>query len=84
MSDIIQSVQKSNSEASSAEINLRNVFQQVQQGSSELVASQIKQRDFTRELGVELQRSLEDLKLLDLQTLLSVSTEIHSQVVSKS
>jgi hypothetical protein len=78
---LIQNIQKSNAEAANTEANLEKVFQQALRGSSELAASQTRQQDSSRELAVELQRSLENLRTFDVQALLGAFNDFHSQIV---
>ena len=62
--------------------NVRRVFQQIIEGSSEIATSQTKQWEQSQELATQLQLSLGSMKDGDMQAVLGAFDHIHSQLVS--
>ena len=78
----MENVQQSNAEAVDLQKNIRKVFQQVAQGSSEMAATQTKQWDLSRGLATELQSSLASMRADDVHALLGAFGAIHNQLVT--
>ena len=78
----MKNVQQSNVQAVELQQKIKDVFQRVVQGSSELAAVQMKQWDLSHGLASDLKSSLESIRENDLQMLLGAFGVIHNQLVS--
>ena len=82
LADRVKNVQQSDAEVIDLQRNIRKVFQQVVQGSSEMAAIQTKQWDLSRGLATDLQSSLESMREGEVDALLGAFGAIHTQLVS--
>ena len=79
--NICKNVRKANDDSIDLQRNVGKVFQQVAEGSAELAAVQTLHADHSREMAIELQGSLQNMRDQEVNAMLSLFHGIHSQLV---
>ncbi len=79
--NICKNVRKANVDSIDLQKNVGKVFQQVVEGSVEVAAFQTQHADRSREMAVELQGSLQNMRDQEINAMLSIFHGIHSQLV---
>ena len=79
--NVCKNVRKANIESIDLQRNVGKVFQQAVEGSTELAALHTQYADRSREMAIELQGSLQNMRDQEINAMLSVFNGIHSQLV---
>ena len=79
--NVCKNVRKANVESIDLQANVGKVVQQAVEGSTELAAFHTQHADRSREMAIELQGSLQNMRDKDINDMLSVFNSIHSQLV---
>lgn len=82
--NVFKNVRKANVDSVDLQGNVGKVFQQVIEGSAELAAFQTQHADRSREVAIELQGSLQNMRDQEINAMLGLFHGIHSQLVRDS
>lgn len=78
----VQVIRKSNDDAIGLNKSIGRVFQQVQQSSSEMAASQTREWKINQGAAVELRNTLDTMRTQNIDALLGTFGDLHRQLVS--
>ena len=79
--NVCKNVRKANIESIDLQRNVGKVFQQAVEGSTELAAFHTQHADRSREMAIELHDSLQNMRDQEINAMLSVFNDLHSQLV---
>ena len=81
IADVSKNVHQANADSIELRKNVGKIFQQVVEGGAELAAVQTQQSDHAREMAIELQGSLQNMREQEIGTMLALFHGIHNQLV---
>ena len=79
--NVFKNVRKANVDLIDLQKNVGKVFQQAVEGSAELAAFHTQHTDRSREMAIELQGSLQNMRDQEINAMLGLFHGIHSQLV---
>ena len=79
--NVCKNIHKANADSIDLQSNVGKVFQQAVEGSAELAAFNTQHADRSREMAIELQGSLQNMKDQDINAVIGLVHGIHSQLV---
>ena len=81
IANVSKNVHQANADSIDLQRNMGKIFHQVFEGGAELATVQTQQSDHAREMAIELQGSLQNMREQEIGAMLALFHGIHNQLV---